>query len=58
MGTKKRTKWVELIFEVEKLKIFQLQKLIQPERTPLMHAFCTQHKQCVGSAKVELILKN
>jgi hypothetical protein len=29
---KKGTKWVDLIFEVEKLKIFQLQKLNQPEK--------------------------
>jgi hypothetical protein len=30
--TKKRTKWVDLIFEVEKFSIFQLQKLNQPEK--------------------------
>ncbi len=30
--TTKRTKWVDLIFEVEKLKNFQLQKLNQPEK--------------------------
>ncbi len=38
------TKWVDIIFEVEKLKIFQLQKLYQPEKTPLTHAFCTQYE--------------
>jgi hypothetical protein len=42
--TKKGTKWVDLIFEVEKLKIFQLQKLNQPEKALLKHAFCTQYK--------------
>jgi hypothetical protein len=42
--TFKRTKWVELIFEVEKFLIFLLQKLIQPEKNLSMHAFYAQHK--------------
>jgi hypothetical protein len=42
--TKKRTKRFELIFEVEKLEIFLLQKLAQTEKKLPMHAFCTQYK--------------
>jgi hypothetical protein len=42
--TEKRTKWFELIFEVEKLEIFLLQKLAQTEKKLPMHAFCTQYK--------------
>ena len=37
----KKTKWVDLIFEVEKFPIFQLRRLNQPEKIILMHAFCT-----------------
>jgi hypothetical protein len=38
-GVLKRTKWVDLIFEVEKLKIFQLQKLNQPEKKLPKHVW-------------------
>jgi hypothetical protein len=43
-GVLKRTKWVDLIFEVEKSSIFQLQKSNQPEKKLSMYAFCAQHK--------------
>jgi glutamyl/glutaminyl-tRNA synthetase len=41
---KKGAKWFDLIFEVEKFSIFQLQKLNQTEKKLLKHAFCAQHK--------------
>jgi hypothetical protein len=46
-GTKKGTKWVDLIFEVEKFKIFQLQKLNQPEKNFSSTPFVRSIKQCM-----------
>jgi hypothetical protein len=46
--TVKRTKWDDLIFEVEKLKIFQLQKLNHPERniSPARLLYAVQNSEC------------